>query len=69
LGTLWAIAHSGPRFDREDKRLLMNIARFCAASYRLSLDLRSERAQREEADRKLRERSRQLWQARIALGL
>jgi transcriptional regulator with GAF, ATPase, and Fis domain len=69
IGTLWAITHTPGHFDQEDCRRLTNMAGFCSAGYQLSRQLRRERLRREEMDRKLRERSRELWQARLALDL
>jgi hypothetical protein len=68
-GTLWVMCHTaGTQFDAEDARLLANLAAFGGAAHQLCTALEEERLECEQARRKLRQRSRQLWQACIALG-
>lgn len=64
VGALWAIAHGPERkFDAEDARLLVSLARLAAAAHQASCALIEAQAGREELERRVEERSRALSEA------
>jgi PAS domain S-box-containing protein len=64
VGILWAVAHRPERkFDGEDARLLMSLARFASAAYQLILAREAAESGRHE----LEERTRALSEASAAL--
>jgi PAS domain S-box-containing protein len=61
IGTLWINAHSEARkFDREDARLLENLARFASAGYQAVQALNRERDAKAELERRVEKRTEAL---------
>jgi signal transduction histidine kinase len=66
-GTLWVLSHrEDRRFDREDARVLMSLARFATGALRL-LDAVNSSARRDELSRAVGARERELEHATTAL--
>ncbi|HVG47622.1 MAG TPA: HWE histidine kinase domain-containing protein [Rubellimicrobium sp.] len=60
-GTVWAISHSPERrFDAEDLRLLTGLARFASAAYQMNAALDEAQSARQELERRVEERTRDL---------
>ena len=64
VGTIWAIMHSDRhRFDAEDDRVMASLGKFASSAYQALAhieDLKFQVAQREEAEREVRELARGL---------
>jgi PAS domain S-box-containing protein len=68
VGTVWVVAHSAERkFDAEDARVLTGLSRFASAAYQLVRALDAAEAVRNELERRVGERTRELSVAHEAL--
>ena len=69
VGTLWATAHDHERkFDAEDLRILMNLARFASAAHQMVEALAEAQQGRRELERRVAERTGELTQLNERLG-
>jgi PAS domain S-box-containing protein len=58
IGTLWALKHAPEgRFEREDARLMQNLARFAAAAFQMTSALDDAKTARDGLERRVMERT------------